>query len=216
MNQIKKDLEKELRTVTLSDEKKRHILGKMNRKKRGDWSYRLVLATFTIFMVGFGFLLLQSANDLDEVTGTTKPEERISAVNRAFDSDWWKVILLIGLFIIIRVIVKRSLDKKGKGLPVCIKCGEEWSYREALKMSMKNEAVTCPYCGKKQYKTRKSTGKISTLNFLIPLGILVAQFFNHILLGYFIHSAGAIWLMLVLTPYLMEFQEDDPIVKPLY
>ena len=216
MNQIKKDLEKELRTVTLSDEKKRHILGKMNRKKGGDWSYRLVLAMFTIFMVGFGFLLLQSANNLDEVTSTTTSEERISAVNGVFDSDWWKVILLIGLFIIIRVIVKRSLDKKGKGLPVCIKCGEEWSYREALKMSMKNESVICPCCGKKQYKTRKSTGKINILNFLIPLGILVAQFFNHILLGYFIHSAGTIWLMLMLTPYLMEFQEDDPIVKPLY
>lgn len=221
MNQIKKDLQKELQSITLSDEKKQFIvkkaeINKMKHQRGSKWSYRFVLATFTIFMVGFAFLLLQPDRTPKEVTNAAKPEENMSIVNELFASDWVKAILLLTIFIGIRVIVKRSLVKKGKGLPVCVKCGEEWPYREALKMSMKNESVTCSHCGKKQYKTRKSSVKASTLNFLIPLGILVAQFFNHILLGYFIHVTGTIWLIIVLTPYLIELQEGDPMIKPLY
>lgn len=220
MNQIKKNLQKELQSITLSDEKKGAIVRKINREKkhvnRGSWSYRFVLATFTVFMVGFGFLLLQPNDAPTEVTNAAKREETSSIVNGFFASDWAKSILLIGIFIGIRIIIKRSLNRKGKGLPACIKCGEEWPYREALKMSMKNESVACVHCGKKQYKTRKSSLKASALNFLVPLGILVAQFFDHILLGYFIHATGTIWLIIVLTPYLIEFQEEDPIIKPLY
>ncbi len=220
MNPFKKDLEDELQAFSLSDEKKR-LIAKEVRKQRSksvngsSWSYRFALATFMIFSLSFGFLLVQQENRGEKTGATIEPDVTSTFLN-LFASDWMKGLLLISIFISIRFFVQRTLIKKGKNLPTCIECGEEWSYREALKMSMKNELVTCPNCGKKQYKTRKSSMKASMLNFLIPLGILIAQAFDHILFGYLLHATGTLWLIITLTPYLIEFQEDDPITKPLY
>lgn len=220
MNQIKKDLEQELQSVTLSKEKKQLIFKKVKasklRKTRGStWSYRFALLTFIVFSLSFGFLLIKQEDGVTEQS-TAAGAEIDSSFLSIFTSDWIKGLFLIGIFIAIRIFVKRLLVKRRKGLPVCIACGEEWTYQEALKMSMKNEAVTCPHCGKIQYKTRKSSMRAGALTFFVPLGIITAQFFDHILLAYFLHAAGALWLMITLTPYILEFQEDDPMVKPLY
>lgn len=221
MNEFKRDLQDELQSLSLSDKKKQLIVEKIKssemRSKRGSsWSYRLVLATFTFFMVGFGYLLLQQKDVVKETTSAADPTVDLSNIGRWLTSDWSKGSILIGIFIGIRIIVKKFLHRKGKGLPACIECGEEWSYREALKISMKNAVVTCPNCKKKQYKTRKSTTKASMLNFLPPLGILVGQLFSYTLLGFLIHAVGSIWLIIALTPFLIELQEEDPIIKPLY
>lgn len=215
MNRIKKELEKELQSITLSEKRKQTILKKMHRKKHMNWSYRFALSIFMIFSVSFGLLLLQQKNVVKEATTTTEPMTNLIFIS-LFTSDWGKSVILIGIFIGIRIFGKRLLLKRGKGLPACIKCKEEWPYREALKISMRNEEIICPNCSKKQYKTRKSSMKVSMFTFLIPLGILIAQVFNHILLSYLIHVTGTMWLILTLTPYLIEFQEDDPMLKPLY
>lgn len=221
MNQFKRDLQDELQSLSLSDEKKQLIAKKVKSseirsKRESTWSYRFVLTTFTFFMVGFSYLFLRQEDAVKETSNAAEPAGDLSNIGLWLTSDWMKGIILVGIFIGIRIIYKKHLYKKGKGLPVCIACGEEWSYRESLKMSMKNEVVTCPNCKKKQYKTRKSSAKASMLNFLPPLGILVGQLFSHILLGFLIHIVGSIWLIIVLTPFLLEFQEEDPMIKPLY
>lgn len=162
-----------------------------------------------------GGKVLSIEKNIMEAVTAAEPESSTSFIH-FLASDWGKSILFIGIFLLIRFFAKRFLLKKGKNLPVCIKCGEEWSYKDALKMSMKNEAVHCPHCGIKQYKTRKSSMKASMLTFLVPFGILTAQIFNHIFLGYSIHVIGTIWLILTLTPSLITFQEDNPMIKPLY
>lgn len=221
MNQIKKDLEKELQSVTLSDEKKHLIVKRAKASARKNtqgsiWSYRFVLAVFPLFMIGFVLLVLQQGGNVKEASNAAEFSEDLSNSNLFFASDWMKGIILIGVFIGIRLLAGKLLERKGKGLPACIECGEEWSTREARKMGMKNGVVSCPNCGKKQYKTRKSAQIVSTLNFLLPLGILISQLFSHILLGYLIHAAGSAWLIFMLTPFIIELQEEDPIIKPLY
>ena len=83
-------------------------------------------------------------------------------------NDVSKTVLYISFFIILRTLIKRHLQKGGKGLPVCVHCGEEWSYREAFKQSMKNTALTCPYCDQKQYRTKKSFSKGVMLGLFMP------------------------------------------------
>src|SRR5690606_14674328 len=127
-----------------------------------------------------------------------------------------KTLFLIFIFIVLRYLVKSSLNKKGSGLPICLDCNEEWSFRSALKISMKNGGVICPHCFHKQFRTRKSVAKANMLNFLVPFGIIVAQVFNHPLLGFFVYTACAIGLIISISPYLIELQKDDPMNKPLY
>lgn len=221
MNQIKKDLEKELQSMALSDKKKQLIVEKIKssemRSKRGSsWSYRLVLMTFTFFMVSFGYLLLQQGGTVKEESNAAESSKSLSHGSLFLTSDWMKGIILMGIFIGVRLLVGKYLERKGRGLPACVECGEEWPTREARKMGMKNGVVTCPNCGKKQYKTRKSTQIASSLNVLLPFGIITSQLFSHTLLGFLIHAVGSAWLIFVLTPFIIELQEEDPIIKPLY
>nr|WP_255551423.1 TIGR04104 family putative zinc finger protein [Sporosarcina sp. E16_8] len=132
------------------------------------------------------------------------------------NKDFSKAILFISFFIILRILIKRSLQKSGKGLPVCVECGKEWTYREALKRSMKNREITCPYCNKKQYRTKKSLLKGSVLNILIPFSVIVPQLFDNILLGIVIHITCSGYAMLSLSPYYLELQQKDPINDPLW
>ena len=64
MNQFKNDLKRELRTVSLSSETKQRMVERVKKtarrpKKHVDWQYRFVLATFTVFALGFSYLLWQ-------------------------------------------------------------------------------------------------------------------------------------------------------------
>ena len=114
------------------------------------------------------------------------------------------------------MIIKRRLQKNDNGLPVCVECGEEWSFREALKQCMKNSNITCPNCSHKQYRTKKSSLKANLLNIPIPFMIIIIQLFDNALLGVVVYLACAAYLVLSLNPYFMELQEKDPMNEPLW
>ena len=221
MNQFKEDLNRELQSVSLSKEKKQLIATKAkaklhSQKKRINWQYRFVLATFTIFAIGFSYLLWQQEDSASKSQGAAPIEPITTTTWSMLNNDFLKAVLYISFFIILRDLIKRRLQKSGKGLPVCVECGEEWSYREALKQSMKNTKMTCPYCGQIQYRTKKSRLKGGMLNILIPFMIIVPHLFDNILLGTVVHVSCAAYVMFSLSPYYLELQKKDSINDPLW
>ena len=87
MNQFKEDLNRELQSVSFSKEKKQLIATKAkaklhSQKKRINWQYRFVLATFTIFAIGFGYLLWQQGDFFNspQIEPLDKNIEAIQAV----------------------------------------------------------------------------------------------------------------------------------------
>ena len=221
MNQFKKNLNHELQSMSLSNEKKQQIATKAraklhNQKRHINWQYRFVLTTFTIFLLGFGYLLWQQG----EITGDSQgaaPIEPLPTSNWSIlNHDFTKVILFISFFIVLRIVLKRRLQRSGDGLPACLKCGEEWSFQFALKKSMNNSKMTCPYCGHKQYRTRKSAQKGAMLNFFMPFIAIVPLLFDNILLGFVVYLSCTAYLILSLSSYLIELQEKDPSKEPLW
>lgn len=219
MNQFKRDLNDELRTLSLSPEKKQLIATKAkknSRKKRVHWQYRFVLTAFALLSLGFGYLLWQQGESAGRLQGTA-PIESGTTTNWSFlQHDFVKIILLISFFVVLKLIIKRRLQKNDNGLPVCIECGEEWTFREALKQCMKNNNITCPNCSHKQYRTKKSSLKANLLNIPIPFMIIIIQLFDNALLGVGVYLACAAYLILSLNPYFMELQEKDPMNEPLW
>ena len=218
MNQFKKDLNHELQAVVLSQDKKRLIatkakveVKKHSRKKRINWQYRFVLTTFTLLSLGFGYLLLHQGESAGKLQGAAPVEPGVTSIWSMLNQDFLKIILLISFFIALRFVIKRRLQKKGNGLPVCVECGEEWSFREALKQCMKNSNITCPYCSHKQYRTKKSSLKANLFNIPIPFMVVVPHLFDNFLSGIVVYLFCAAYLLLSLNPYFMELQEKDSI-----
>lgn len=221
MNQFKRDLNYELRTVALSQEKKQLIATnakakKYNQKKRIHWQYRFVLTAFTLLSLGFGYLLWQQGKLAGRLQGAAPIEPGTTMNWSILNHDISKVILLIGFFVLLRTVIKKRLQKNSKGLPVCVECGEEWTFREALKQCMKNSNITCPYCGHKQYRTKKSALKANLLNIPIPISIIIIQLFDNSLLGVAVCLSCAAYLVLSLNPYFVELQEKDSINETLW
>ena len=221
MNQFKKDLNDELQSISLSDEKKKFIAKKAiakkhRQKKHIHWQYRFVLTAFTLLLLSFGYLLWQQGGTVEKSQGAVQVEPA-TTINWAFlTHDLVKIILLISLFMTLRFIIKRRLDKRGKGLPVCLECREEWSFREASKQSWKNGRVTCPNCAHKQYRTKKSSRKMSLLNIPLLFMFSVYQLFDLNWLGIVVYLFCAAYLIFSLNPYFMELQEKDPSNEALY
>lgn len=221
MNQFKEDLNRELQPVSLSEEKKQLIATKAkaklhNHKRHINLQYRFVLAIFTIFAIGFSYLLWQQEGPASKAQGAAPIEPITTTTWSMLTNDFSKAVLYISFFIILRALLKRRFQKNGKGLPICVECGEEWSYREALKQSMKNTKMTCPYCGQIQYRTKKSRLKGGMLNIFIPFMIIAPQLFDNILLGIVVHVSCAAYIMFSLGPYYLELQKKDPINDPLW
>ena len=143
MNQFKKGLNRELQTMSLSEDKRQLIAKKatvkiQRQKKHTHWQYRFVLTAFTLLLLSFGYLLWQQEGTVENLQGAA-PIEPITTMGWSlFNHDIVKIILWISLFIALRFIIKRRLEKRAKGLPICLGCGEEWSFRDASKQSWKN------------------------------------------------------------------------------
>lgn len=77
-------------------------------------------------------------------------------------------------------------------MPTCENCNNKWSWKQTIKESFTlDPAMTCPYCGEKQYQTQKSRIKCALLipvillpNFFIELGSLLVILFIILLLLY--------------------------------
>ncbi|MCG7336857.1 hypothetical protein MHZ95_16480 [Sporosarcina sp. ACRSM] len=221
MNQFKNDLYHELQSISLSKEQKQRMVLKAKskayrQKRRLHWQYRFVLATFTVFALGFGYLLWQQNDFSSKTSNAASPETGTVMSWSILNSDFGKAILIIVFFLGLRLFLKRRLQKKGISLPVCVSCCEEWSHKEALKQSMKNREMTCPHCGQKQYRTKKSALRGGMLNLFIPFFIIMPQLFEHIFIGLFVYIACVAYLQISLSPYYIELQEKDPINDPLW
>jgi CXXC-20-CXXC protein len=207
--------------MSLSKEQKQRIVLKAKskahrQKKRLQWRYRFVLATFMVFALGFGYLLWQQ-NDFSSKTSNAATSESETVMSWSIlNSDFGKALLIIGFFLGLRMFLKRRLQKKGKSLPVCVGCYEEWSHKEALKQSMKNREMTCPHCGQKQYRTKKSALKGGMLNLFIPFFVIIPQLFEHIFIGLLVYIACVAYLQTSLNPYYIDLQEKDPVNDPLW
>ena len=223
MNQFKKDLNHELQAVVLSQEEKSLIatkakveVKKHSPKKRINWQYRFVLTAFTFLSLGFGYLLWQQRESVGGLQGAAPIEPETTINWSILNNDFLKILLFIVFFVILRTVIKKRIQNRGKGLPVCVECAEEWSFQGALKQSMKNRDITCPCCGHKQYRTRKSALKASLLNIPIPFMTLVPLLFDNTLLGIVVYLSCAAYLIISLIPYFVELQEQDSINEPLW
>ncbi|PIC75852.1 hypothetical protein CSV74_13815 [Sporosarcina sp. P19] len=64
-------------------------------------------------------------------------------------------------------------------MPTCEKCANQWSWKQTIKKtSTLNPAMTCPYCGEKQYQTQKSRGRVGMLTPIVLLPLLIQLFFD--------------------------------------
>ncbi|KOS60139.1 hypothetical protein FJQ98_10670 [Lysinibacillus agricola] len=220
MNQFKEDVLKELRDVKLTDEKKQAIAqktrSKTKQRRSSPWQYRVVLATFTLFVIGFSYLLLQNKNSGSHQAASLQQEGDTWSLWTILQYDLVKGILIFSFMVGLAFFVKWVLLKKGYGLPVCIECGETWSEKQARRMYRKNGQLECPYCGKKQYRSKKSMKMSGILTFPIPFMAFMHIIFNNIAIGTIFFVAGVYIFYRLLAPYVFDLQEDDPTNDPLW
>jgi len=220
MNQFKEDVLQELRDIKLTDEKKQAIAqkarSKTKQRKSSPWQYRVVLATFTMLAISFSFLLSQNKHSGSHQAASLQQEADSWSLWSILQNDIVKGILIFSFMVGLAFLVKWVLIKKGFGLPVCIECGETWSEKQARKMYRKNGQLECPYCGKKQYRTKKSMNMGGILAFPIPLMALMHSIFDNISIGTIFFMAGVLIYYRLLAPYVFDLQEDDPINDPLW
>lgn len=63
-------------------------------------------------------------------------------------------------------------------MPICQNCSKKWNWKQTIKKSFNlDTAYICPYCGEKQYPTKKSRTQFYFLT-LIPLMALLLNLFN--------------------------------------
>ncbi|WP_107949122.1 TIGR04104 family putative zinc finger protein [Lysinibacillus parviboronicapiens] len=223
MNQFKEDVLTELQDIKLSAEKKQAIVQKVHGKSKprssGQWQYRIVLATFTVFALTFTYLLSQGKDERtagSQQAAVLQQETETASFWTFLDYDLVRGILLFLLFLVVTSIIKRLLRKKGYGLPVCIECAETWTPKQARKFYRKNGQIECPYCGKKQYRTKKSVQLAGILNIPFPMMIFMNQLFDNFFLGIGFFGAGVFIYYYQLAPYIFGLQEDDPMNEPLW
>ncbi|MFF2177821.1 TIGR04104 family putative zinc finger protein [Lysinibacillus sp. NPDC058147] len=220
MNQFKEDVLNELRDVKLTDEKKQAIAQKARSKnkqrKSSPWQYRVVLATFTIFVIGFSYLLSHNKNSGSHQAASIQQEANTWSVWTFLQNDFVKGILLFSFFVGITFIIKRVLIKKGYGLPVCIECGETWSEKQARKMYRKNGQLECPYCEEKQYRTKKSMQMGGIIAFPVPFMSFMHYIFNNFTIGIIFFIVAILIYYRQLAPYVYNLQKDDPTNDPLW
>lgn len=220
MNQFKEDVLHELRDIKLTDEKKQAIAqkarSKTKQRRSSPWQYRVVLATFTILAIGFSYLLSQNKHSGSHQAANVQQEADTWSLWTILQNDFVKGIIIFSFMVGLAFFVKWVLIKKGYGLPVCIECGETWSEKQARKMYRKNGQIECPYCGKKQYRSKKSMKMGGILTFPIPLMVFMQLIFNNIAIGTIFFVAGVLIYYRLLAPYVFDLQEEDPINEPLW
>lgn len=109
-------------------------------------------------------------------------------------------------------IVADILSTRRDKMPTCDNCHNKWSWRQTIKKTTTlDPAMTCPYCGEKQYQTQKSKTKTSLFKAIVLSPLLLQIFFD---------IPGAILLSLfpILTvifiplyPFLVELSSRESI-----
>lgn len=109
------------------------------------------------------------------------------------------------------------LKSKGMGdtMPTCENCHNKWSWKQTIrKMFTLDTTLICPYCGERQYQTRKSKKKASILNLLVLSPLLLDIFFDvsvAILLSLF----PILFIIIVsFNPSLMHLSNKEEVIIP--
>lgn len=64
-------------------------------------------------------------------------------------------------------------------MPTCESCHKKWSWKQTIKKTTTlNPEMICPYCGEKQYQSKKSKKKVAFLTLTVLLPLLIQAFFN--------------------------------------
>ncbi|MGY3189440.1 TIGR04104 family putative zinc finger protein [Lysinibacillus sp. TE18511] len=223
MNQFKEEVLKELQDVKLTEARKQVIAekarSKNGRKTSSPWQYRVVLATFTIFVIGFSYLLSQNKDQHSgsHQAASLQQEADTWSILGLLEYDLVKGILICSVFQIIAFLIRRYLKKKKYGLPVCIQCGESWSYKQSHKLLWTNNAkpIECKHCGQKQYRTNKSMRLNGILQIpILHLILLTNVTFQNVWVGIGFYLISTISFYWTLAPFLFAFQEKDPMKEP--
>lgn len=93
-------------------------------------------------------------------------------------------------------------------MPRCQYCQKQWKWKETMEATVMMDiysGVDCPYCGGKQYITKRSHLKISLARLSIPLAILSQFLFNDLAWIALILILGAGVVNIILYPQLLTF-----------
>lgn len=100
-------------------------------------------------------------------------------------------------------------------MPICDNCNHKWSWTQTVKKTTTlMPAMSCPYCGEKQYQTQKSKTKAGLFSLIILFPLLIQAFYNvsaTILLSLIPILAIVIFL---LFPFLVEISGEEEYIDP--
>ncbi|WP_188634358.1 TIGR04104 family putative zinc finger protein [Lentibacillus kapialis] len=99
-------------------------------------------------------------------------------------------------------------------MPTCENCNNKWSWKQTIKKTFTlDPAMTCPYCGEKQYETQKSRMKNSALNFVIPLLLLLNIFID--IPGFLLLSLFPVLFIVVMSlhPFFVKISSKEEYIN---
>lgn len=95
-------------------------------------------------------------------------------------------------------------------MPTCEKCNNQWSWKQTIKKTTTlNPAMTCPYCGEKQFQTQKSKGKVAIVTPIVLLPLIIQMLFDlpeAIILSLF---PTLFILVIILYPFLVKLSSQE-------
>src|SRR5699024_6232882 len=95
-------------------------------------------------------------------------------------------------------------------MSTCQNCNNKWSWKQTFKKSsISFGGMTCPYCGKKQYQTKRSGKRITIIYFTIFFLIMLHNiFFGPSYIAFFT-LLGLIPLFFIINPFFVELSYLD-------
>ncbi|WP_164669589.1 TIGR04104 family putative zinc finger protein [Virgibacillus doumboii] len=98
-------------------------------------------------------------------------------------------------------------------MPTCENCNNKWGWKQTIKKTTTlDPAMTCPYCGEKQYQTQKSKTKCALLTPVILSPLLANFFFEpgiHVPILMFVFFL----LAMSLLPFLVEISSKEKYIN---
>src|SRR5690625_2532583 len=95
-------------------------------------------------------------------------------------------------------------------MSTCQNCNNKWSWKQTFKKSsISFGGMTCPYCGKKQYQTKRSGKRITIIYFTIFFLIMLHNiFFGPSYIAFF----TLLWLIplfFIINPFFVELSNEE-------
>lgn len=94
-------------------------------------------------------------------------------------------------------------------MPTCQNCDREWTWKQTFKkMFTLDGAMECPYCGAKQYYTKRSRKRTAALTFIIP-SVILLNFLDispYLLVGTYLVVVLSIF---GIGPFLVELSNEE-------